>query len=172
MLIELGYITKPQGIKGEFRLRPNTTDGKFLKGLTSVVINGNEHAVKNVTLREGFVIFGVEGITDRNQVELLRNVKVYYEGEEETLEEGEYFIADLIGITVISKNRNMPLGKLTAIDKYGAADVYTVKSENSEFMFPFARDVITKIDLENKVIYVDEIILNEIKSEVLWKLTF
>ena len=167
MLIELGYITKPQGIKGEFRMRPNTTDGKFLKSLTSVVIKGVEHKVIKVTLREGFVIFGVEGITDRNQVELLRNVKVYYEGERDELEEGEYYIDDLIGSIVISESRNMELGKLTAIDKYGAADVYTVKDESGEFMFPFARDVITRVDLANKVIYVDEIILNEIKSEVL-----
>lgn len=169
MLIELGYITKPQGIKGEFRLRPNTTDGKLLKSLTSVIINEKEHIVKNVTLREGFIILYVEGINDRNQVELMRNLKVYYEGEEESLEEGEYFIDDLIDAEVISENRNMLLGKLIAINKYGAADVYTVKCEKGEFMFPFARNVITKVDLQNKKIYVDETILNEIKSEVLWK---
>ncbi len=163
MLKELGYITKPQGIKGEFRLRPNILDGNAIKAISEVVIKNTAYKVIKVTLREGFVIMYVEGISDRNTVEALRNVKVYYEGEEEVLQEGEYYIDDLVGCEVFSGVRNVKLGVLTEINKYGSADVYTVKTDKGEFMFPFARDVITKVDLQNKTIYVDEFVLNEIK---------
>ncbi len=160
---ELGYITKPQGVRGEFRVRPNILDGNVLKNIKEVVIKNQAYNVLKVTLREGFIIMLVEGIDDRNFVETLRNIPVYYQMEEDTLQEGEYYIKDLIGSKVFSSTRNVELGVLVDINKYGAADVYTVKTDKDEFMFPFARNVITKIDTENKIIYLDELVLNEIK---------
>lgn len=158
----LGYITKPQGVRGEFRLRPmyNNFD---LKKLNEVEFKGKTYKVDKVALREGFVVVKVEGIDDRNIVETLRNVEVYFDAPER--DKDVLLKEDFIGCTLISLQRKMEIGKVSQVDSYGAADVFTVKTTKGEFMFPYARDVITEIDIENKILVVDELILEEIKSE-------
>ena len=166
---KIGTITKPQGVKGEFRVKPSFFDYADYKNFKEVKFNNKIYDVQKVVLREGFVIFKVSGIETRNEVELLRNVDVFADIQEE-LNEDEFYVSDMIGAKVISDNLKTVLGTLTSIDQFGASDIYTVKQENgNEFLFPNVRDVITDIDIEKKEIYVDEIVLLEIRSDVEWK---
>lgn len=158
----LGYITKPQGVRGEFRLRPVYNNFDFKK-LTEVEFRGKAYKVEKVALREGFVVMKVEGVDDRNIVETLRNVEVYFDAPER--DKNTLFKEDFIDCIILSKQRKVEIGKVVQVDAFGAADVFTVKTASGEFMFPYARDVITEIDIENKRLVVDELILEEIKSE-------
>ena len=60
--IRIGIITKPQALKGEFRVKPEILNVKKLKKLTSVFIDNKELKVEKVTLRDTFVIFKIESI--------------------------------------------------------------------------------------------------------------
>ena len=158
----LGYITKPQGVRGEFRLRPVYNNIDFKK-VAEVEFKNKSHRVEKVALREGFVVMKVEGVDDRNMVETLRNVEVYFDAPER--DKNTLFKEDFVDCVILSKQRKVEIGKVIQVDSFGAADVFTVRTANGEFMFPYARDVITEIDIENKCLIVDEYILNEIKSE-------
>ena len=64
------------------------------------------------------------------------------------LEEDEYFIADLIGLRVIT-DEDKVLGKLTDVLETGANDVYQVTDENGkEILLPAIKDCILSVDLE------------------------
>ena len=64
------------------------------------------------------------------------------------LEEDEYFIADLIGLRVIT-DEDKVLGELTDVLETGANDVYQVTDENGkEILLPAIKDCILSVDLE------------------------
>lgn len=160
---KIGVITKPQGIKGEFRVRIDGISKDDLNLLTEVVINKQVYAIRKLTFREGFVIFKVEGITDCNEVELLRNTPIYAEINHE-LAEDEVLIKDILGFEVVLNNGEK-LGELVTIDDFGASEIYVVKTNVGETMFPNARGVIEDFNMNNKQIILNAEILQEIRID-------
>ena len=69
------------------------------------------------------------------------------------LEEGEYFIADLIGMNVLTEE-NEELGKLEDIFNTGSNDIYVVKNnEGKQILLPAISEVVKEINLkENKIV--------------------
>ena len=87
-LCEIGVITKPQGLKGHFRVRQNYSNFYILSKVKVVVIQNKEYEVEKVTDRGEFFIFKVKGIEQIEAAEALRNEKIYSKVEErEELEE-------------------------------------------------------------------------------------
>ena len=70
------------------------------------------------------------------------------------LEEGQYFIADLLGLDVFL-DTGEKLGILDDIFNNGSTDIYVVKNElGKQFLLPYIDEVIKNIDLENEKITV------------------
>ena len=66
----------------------------------------------------------------------------------------EYFIADLIGLSVIREDGET-LGELTDVLQTGANDVYEVTMENGkQVLLPVIRECIKKVDLEKRQVTV------------------
>ena len=159
---QIGLITKPQGLKGEFRARIEGITKEDLNDLKEIYINNSEYTIKKITFREGFVIFSVEGVNNCDQAEVLRNTKIFAEFSED-LKDGEVLIDDIIGFNVVLDNGEK-LGKLKAVEDYGASEIYVVDG-SSEIMFPNARGVIIDFDMNNKKILLNSEILKEIRID-------
>ena len=86
------------------------------------------YPVKKVNIKEAFVIFAVDGINDRNQVEALRNEKIMADIEIE-LDADEILIKDIIGFEVVLNNKKS-IGKLKDVEYFGASEVYVVEGES------------------------------------------
>ena len=70
------------------------------------------------------------------------------------LSEDEYYWRDLVGLTVVNAD-GIKLGQVLYLIETGSNDVLVVKGE-TEFAIPYLLDeVITRIDLKNRVIYVN-----------------
>ena len=163
--LEIGKITKPQGIKGEFRLRPNTVNFEHYTKIKKMQINGVDYAVTHVSLRNGFVVVKVNGIDDRNIVEGLVGSVVRANVADIELQDGEYLNEQLIGCKVYDNDSKL-IGEVSNINNFGAGDIYTVLTNTSkEIMFPNVRGVIVSVDATHKKIVIDRNILNEIVSE-------
>lgn len=161
---QLGVITKPQGLKGEFRVNTDYFDFTPIKGLKSVTIGGVEHDVEKVVLRDSFVVLKVEGINTCEQAELLRNTPIYCDLKP-FLGENEVLVKDIIGFDLIGKQSNFKIGTLVGIDDYGKMEVYNAEYNGKTFSFPNVRDVILKFDLNAHQILVDEFVLQEIRVD-------
>ena len=159
---QIGIITKPQGLKGEFRARIEGITKDNLKELTEIYINKSSYEIEKLTFREGFVIFQVVGINDCNQAEGLRNTPIFADFNE-TLDKDEVLIDDIIGFDVVLDNGEK-LGKLKSVEDYGASEIFVVDGEN-EIMFPNAREVIIDFDMDNKKIILNSEILKEIRID-------
>ncbi len=160
--MEIGIITKPQALKGQFRVKPTGMYLIDMKGLAEVVIKGKTYEVEKVVIRDGFAIFKVAGIDDISNVEPLRNTPIYIEDvEDEVLGEDEYYIDDLLGCKVMTEV-GAYMGTITAVNSYGGAAVISMDRDGVEMQFPHARGVIQSVDADDKVVVVIQSILEEI----------
>ena len=143
--IRIGIITKPQALKGEFRLKPELLNLKEYKKLSSVFIDDKEYLVERVSVRDTFVIMKVEGVERCEDAELLRNKEVFADMEikyEETF--------DLQGYDVFVGDKS--IGKVLDINNYGSKDILSISGMQS-IMLPVIDGLISEVsDDEKKVI--------------------
>ena len=70
------------------------------------------------------------------------------------LEDGHYFIADIIGSDVYT-DEGQHLGKVDDIYNTGSNDIYVVKDElGKQILLPGIEDVILDVDIENQKVTV------------------
>ena len=99
------------------------------------------------------VLLKLEGIENPEQAELLKNAYLEIDREDAIpLEEGQYFIVDLIGLDVYTDECKL-LGKVDDIYNTGANDIYVVKDElGKQILLPGIKDVIKEVKLEDRII--------------------
>ena len=151
----VGEILKPQGIRGEVKIKPFTDSAEDFKNFKRVFLDGAEYKILAVRVGDGAVFLALRGVPDRNAAELLRGKKVIVpRGDAPALEEGRYYIADLLGSEIVTEEGKR-LGALTDV-RQAASDVYTLDADGKEILFPAVRGVIVAVDLEEKKITVNE----------------
>ena len=101
------------------------------------------------------VILKFKGIDDRNDVERMRQAKLLVTRENAVeLGKDEYFIADLIGIQVVS-DEGEELGTISDVLQTGANDVYEVEmADGKSLLLPAIKQCILNVDVENGTMQV------------------
>lgn len=151
--LDLGIITKPQALKGAFRVKPNILDLKKFKKLNEIFINNNSYKIENVTLRDTFVILKVGGIDTCEQAEILRNYHIFGDIE---IEKDNNF--DLIGYECIVDDKH---GKILDINNFGSKDIMTIEFEK-ECLLPIIDGLILSVDNQNKVVIFNKQIFEQV----------
>ena len=157
--LEIGQIVNTFGIKGMVKIKPFTDDIRRFDDLKKVYIENNksrkEYEIEEVKYHKEMVLIKFKGVETVEQAELLRNyyLKVKREDEPE-LDDGTFYIVDLLGLEVYSDEGNL-LGKLEDIYNTGINDIYVVKNElGKQLLLPAISDVIKDINLDEKRIVV------------------
>lgn len=157
--LEIGQIVNTFGIKGMVKIKPFTDDITRFDDLKKVYVETKkikkQYEIEEVKYHKDMVLIKFKGIDKIEEAELLRNsyLKVNRKDEPE-LQEGTYYIVDLLGLDVYSDEGNL-LGKLDDIFNNGSTDIYVVKDElGKQLLLPAISDVIKEINLEEKRIVV------------------
>lgn len=155
--LQVGVITQTHGIRGEVKVFPTTDDAARFKKLKEVILdNGRERLIMNiegVKFFKKYAILKFKGYDSINDIEKYKGARLFVTRENAVkLKKDEYFVADLIGLKVITDTGN-ELGKLKNVLETGANDVYVVETaEGKEVLLPAIKECILKIDMENSVI--------------------
>ncbi len=157
----VGRIVGVHGLKGEVKVELHTDfPERFQPG--AVMYLGEELTpVKLVSARphKGRLLVGLEGVEGRPAAEELRGEWLYIPEEEaHELEEGVYWIHDLMGLAVQTEE-GRPLGVIKDVLVTGANDVYVVKTQEDvnqgrDLLIPAIADVVQEVDLERGVMTV------------------
>lgn len=152
---QVGIISSTHGVRGEVKVFPTTDDVKRFNRLKEVLVemDGGEVtlAIEQVKFFKQFAILKFRGIDSLDQVlpykgkslQILRKDAV-------ALKKDEYFIADLMGMTVVDEGENL-IGELTEVIETGANDVYVVnRGEEKEILLPAIRECILEVDIEKR----------------------
>ena len=156
----IGVITKTHGIKGEVKVYPTTSEVDrfdYLEKCTAVSEKGVEVplVVTGVKYFKDQVILKFEGYDTIESVEPLLKKELFVSREDAIpLEEGEYYVADIIGATVIDTEGNI-IGKFKDYMETPANDVYIIETTNGkEIMIPAVDEFILNVDTEENVMRV------------------
>ena len=152
--LTVATVLKPQGIRGEIKVKALTDSAEDLKAFKSVLIDGVAYSVLSVRAQGEFAYLGLKGIADRNAAELLRGKDIEVERSEvPELPEGRFYIVDLIGCRVVNE-RGVELGEVISITP-ARTDIYTISAGGREVSFPAADGVILDVSVEDKIITVN-----------------
>lgn len=136
MKIQVGKIVKAQGIKGEVKLASLIDNTENFKNFRYLYLNEQRTGVVSVRTDGNFVYVRFSTVTDRNAAEGLRGLGVFADKEQLPLEEGRFFIDELIGCSV-RLNDGTFVGVLDEILQNGSADVYVAVKDDKKFCFRF-----------------------------------
>lgn len=154
--LEIGKIVAVQGLKGEVRVEPWCDSQEFLcefdtlyfdKGATVVEVQ-RSHPHKNIVLMK------IKGVDTVEQAQLLRNKILYMDRNDVELEEGSFFVQDLIGLQVFDADDGRDYGKICEVSQTGANDVYHIKDADGKIrLIPAIPDVVIETNItESKMI--------------------
>lgn len=147
----IGEITRPQGVRGEMRVRPYTDDPMRFEDLDEVYVKrGDKYEACGITFvrlnSDDVVIIRMDGVGDANAVEALRGEKLYVDREHAVeLPEDADFIVDLIGCRVTDDEGN-DYGKITDVMQPGGNDVYVISGKRGEVLVPALKSVVISVD--------------------------
>ncbi|MCY4145345.1 MAG: ribosome maturation factor RimM [Chloroflexi bacterium] len=155
----IGEILRPHGVRGELRMRVLSHDPPALKNLEYIYLAGSESsqararvAVQHVRFNKAYALLSLDGCNRREQADELRGKLVYCDIEQlPPLNEGEYFLFQLIGLRVVADGGE--IGRIRDVLETGANDVYIVDSaQYGELLIPAHDETIDQIDFESGVV--------------------
>lgn len=153
--LTVATILKPQGIRGEVKVKVHLDSAEDMKEIKRVYISGEEYAILNVRASGEFAFIVLRGIADRNAAELLRGKEMEALREDcPPLPEGRYYIGDLTGCKVVTSSGEH-IGEVTSVTP-ARTDIFTLSTPKGEVSFAAAEGVILEVDLENSIITVDK----------------
>ena len=159
--LRVGVITMPHGLNGEVKVFPTTDDPKRFKKLKEVYMtprNSKEMILlhpETVHFFKQFVLLKFKEYSNVDEVSKFRQADLYVD-RKDAVELGpeEYFIADLIGMSVVDEENGTVYGPLKDVLQTGANDVYLVDYHGQELLLPAIRDCIKEVDFEKSEIRV------------------
>ena len=158
--LRVGVIIKPHGVRGELKVYPTTDNPSRFDEITHVKLiqQGRplgDFKVEGVKYFKDIVILKLEGFGSINEVESLKGAELYIPREEgAALNEGEYYIADIIGMEVVTDD-GTKLGAVRDVMETGANDVYVVdRGGNKELLIPAIKQCILNTDINENVMTV------------------
>jgi 16S rRNA processing protein RimM len=155
--VVVAEIQKPRGLRGEMIARSQTDIPGRLETLREArahLANGEDVAVEIAEAwrhKEDWVLkfAGVDSIEQANK---FRGAELWVPLEERSeLPSGEFFQADLLGLSVVDVASTKQLGVVADIQQYGGPPLLVLEYEGREVLIPFV-PAICEVDLPAKVI--------------------
>lgn len=156
-LLKVGVITSTHGVRGEVKVFPTTDDVKRFKRLKEVVLDTEKEKItleiEGVKFFKQMAILKFKGLDNVDDVVKYRQKSLYVNRKDAVkLNKDEYFIADLIGVTVYDE-AGEKIGTLQDVLTTGANDVYVVQREGAEakeLLLPAIKQCVLDIDIEER----------------------
>lgn len=154
--LEIGKIVSVFGIKGEVKVQPWCDSPDFLCEFDRLYYkSGTPVEILNSRVAKNIVVMKIEGVDTVEQAQALRNRVLYMDRDDVELEEGAYFVQDLLSLKVIDAETGAEYGVITDVSETGANDVYHVKSaEGKMYYIPAIPDVVKETDIEGGVMKI------------------
>jgi len=150
-----GKIQNTHGVKGMMRVGHLCDSAEVFCSLDKVYSEKNgeyrEYNVLSAHEHGAVILLQLEGINSIEDAQALKGKMIYARREALPIEEGAYFIADLIGLKVIDANTGRVYGTLTDVVNRGASDVYEIETPSGSAYMPAVDEFVKEVDLEKGI---------------------
>ncbi|MBO5597462.1 MAG: 16S rRNA processing protein RimM [Oribacterium sp.] len=142
--LRVGTIVTTHGLKGEVKVYPTTDEPERFYDLKKVWLDRSGKMenmirleVENVRFSKNLALVKFKEYDSIDDVMAIRKGELYVDRADAIpLEEGEYFVGDIIGCRVLDEN-DAELGTVKEFIETGAHDVMLVKTEGKDLMIPY-----------------------------------
>lgn len=155
--LELGKINNTHGLKGEVKVSLWCDGIDYVRQLKKVYLD--DRGTNSLTLisarpQKSIGILKFAEITTIEQAEELKNKIIYCNRDDAQIEEGAYYLADLIGCYVVDADTEEEYGKIVDVVNYGSCDIYDVESWGRHTLIPALPDIVKDINTEYQVVRI------------------
>lgn len=145
-----GEIINTHGVKGVVKARSDCDSPEILAALPYVFADADgkrRYNIVSASIQKAFVLLTLEGVDTVEAAIALKGTPLYAAREEleKFLDEGDRFIADLIGLPIIHADTKETLGTLSDVVNKGASDIYIVDTPAGERMMPAVPEFVTEM---------------------------
>lgn len=148
----IGEIGRPQGLKGELRLRSYAAEPQAIAAYGPLADEAATRSfeIESVRADAKSLVVRIKGVTSREAAETLTGTRLYVSrallpaaGEE------EWYHADLVGLDALDAS-GTKLGTVVAAHNFGAGDLIEVAlaEGGATLLIPFTRDAVPEVDVE------------------------
>ncbi|CDZ99521.1 Ribosome maturation factor RimM [Jeotgalicoccus saudimassiliensis] len=156
MRIKIGKLVNFHGVRGEVKILSNSDflEDRFAAGNT-VEIAGRTLTIDSYRTHKNFHMLKFEGVSNMNDILHLKGEDVFIEESDEDLDldDNEYHVKDIVGLTVINLDDNTELGKISEVMFTGANDVWVIQGER-EYLIPYIEQVVKTVDIERGIVEI------------------
>ena len=154
--LEIGKIVSVFGLKGEVKVQPWCDSPDFLCEFETLYWkSGTPVEIDSSRVQKNIVVMKIQGCDTVEAAQKLRGRVLYMDREDVELEEGAYFVQDLIGLKVIDAATGEEYGVLTEVSETGANDVYHLRRADGAMRYiPAIPDVVKETDLDAGVMKI------------------
>ncbi|QWD86601.1 ribosome maturation factor RimM [Polynucleobacter paludilacus] len=173
-LIELGSIQDAQGLRGQLKVRPHSSDPVALLSSKAVWLSLLPRGVavaqvktkptlelyelKQAKMHSGTVVITLGGVTNRDQALALKGARILVARDTfPNAEADSYYWVDLIGCDAVNLE-GIHLGQVLDVTENGAHGVIALGNladGMTKQLVPFVKDVVQSVDLSKKCITLD-----------------
>lgn len=155
-LLEAGKIVSVFGLKGEVKVQPWCDSPEFLCEFDTLYYkSGTPVQIEHARPQKNIVVMKIQGIDTVEEAQKIRNRVLYIDRDDVELDEGCYFVKDLIGLKVVDADNGRVYGTLTEVSETGANDVYHIKGEDGKMYYiPAIPSVVAETDIEGGVMKI------------------
>lgn len=154
-MIEIGKIVNTHGLKGDLKVEPWCDGIETFEFLDTVYVNDLPYEISGVHAHKNLFLLKLSGVDSINEAENLKGATLTAREEDmPPLEDGVFYIKDIIGLKVYDKDRY--IGEIYDWIETGSANVYVVRRDNKkDVLIPGVDEFVKKIDIENKTMHVE-----------------
>ncbi|MDX2044422.1 MAG: ribosome maturation factor RimM [Acidobacteriota bacterium] len=159
-LISVAHIARPQGIRGEVIADLLTDFPERFSKLNAVLVKKANGELATLQLQhsrphKGRILLKFAGFDDMNSAESLRDARVLITADQLVkLPKDSYYEFDLADCEVETADGQI-IGKVTGVQRFGAAPLLVVKDGDREYLIPLASAICTEVNVAQKRIVVD-----------------
>lgn len=157
--LEAGRIVGTHGVRGEMRMECWCNDPRFLSGFKRLYLDhGAQELSVSCRPHKRLVLVTVKGVDTIEKAELYRGKVLYIDRDDAVLPQGEHFVQDIIGLSVIDADTHEVYGSVTDVLRTGSNDVYEMKDSDGRMVYiPVIPDVIDRLDIDGGAVYIHPI---------------
>ena len=156
MQLVVGRIGRAHGVLGEATIEVQTDDPdiRFQVGNKLTLDDGRQLTIRSSRWHNQILLLAFDGVTDRNQIEELRDQLISSDVDLDLLAPGEYHFQQLIGCEVFQQNGEL-IGAVDEIVKLPGQDLLSVNRAGAQVLIPMVKQIIIEIDVLAKKIVVN-----------------
>lgn len=157
--LQIGVITRPHGVRGELKVRLHNEESDALLAVTTLLVKPQRGAplslaVEGVRGSSKGPIITLAGVVGRDAADALRGAELWVERASlEPLEEGEYYLVDLIGCQVVFAEQ--VIAQVTDVRPDPSVDTMLLRMKDGRSAeMPIVEAWVGQVDIAQKKIHL------------------